>query len=235
MTTPIIAYPDVRFASDHSILVTFGDSITRGIHVRVHSFLLLLSSQSINGVTNLHPAYSSILISFDPRHVKAAHLIEKIQSLLGDDKSAVAQTEPLIELPVCYDEEFGPDIADVASLHGLSPSEVVRIHSSVDYLVYFLGFSPGFPYLGDLPEQLATPRLDTPRTKTPAGSVAIGGSQTGIYPIDSPGGWRIIGRTPRRLFSPENNPPTLLRMGMSVRFVPITKAEYHSILRQEVV
>ena len=124
---------------------------------------------------------------------------------------------------------MAPDLGDVAAHNGLSVEEVIRIHARSEYLVYFLGFSPGFPYLGDLPTELATPRLKTPRLRVPAGSVAIGGSQTGIYPVDSPGGWRLIGRTPLPLFSPEKDPPTLLQMGDRVHFVPITMKEFNTL------
>src|SRR5262249_55828790 len=126
-----------------------------------------------------------------------------------------------IDIPVCYGGECGPDLEDVARHTGLAPAEVIARHSAVTYLVYFLGFSPGFPYLGGLAPELATPRLSAPRKRVPAGSVAIGGRQTGVYPVESPGGWRIIGRTDLRLFDPNAEPPALLRTGDSVRFVSV--------------
>jgi inhibitor of KinA len=233
MTTANILSPDVRPVSDHSVLVSFGNTISRELHGEVRRSFDLLLSRPLAGVTNLHPAYSSLLISFDPRRVKALKVVEFVRSLLSGSSVTIPTSEPAIEMPVCYDEELGPDIVDVAALHNLQPEEIIQKHTSVDYLVYFLGFSPGFPYLGDLPEALATPRLSTPRVKVPAGSVAIGGNQTGIYPIDSPGGWRIIGRTPRKMFFPDRNPPTLLHMGATVRFAPITKNEYHDIFQRE--
>jgi len=233
MKVPNISAPDVRAASDHSVLITFGNSISRELHREVRRAFDLLLAHSISGITNLHPAYASILISFDPRRLKAEILIETVRSLLKTGKPLPPPTETVVDIPVCYDEEFAPDLSDVASLHNLSVDEVVRKHSSVEYLVYFLGFSPGFPYLGNLPDDLATPRLPTPRVKVPAGSVAIGGEQTGIYPMDSPGGWRVIGRTPRRIFFPEKNPPTLLYTGALVRFVPIHRNEFQAILKQE--
>ena len=134
-----------------------------------------------------------------------------------------------IEIPVCYDEELGPDLNDVARHSHLTVGEVVQRHSSTEYLVYFLGFSPGFPYMGNMPKELATPRMGTPRRLVPAGSVAIGGHQTGIYPVASPGGWRIIGRTPIKLFRPEEPEPTLLQMGDLVRFKAIDKNEFHQL------
>jgi inhibitor of KinA len=126
-----------------------------------------------------------------------------------------------MEIPVRYGGADGPDLEEVAALNHLSAEEVIAIHSGAEYLVHFLGFSPGFPYLGGMPESIAAPRLETPRRSVPAGSVAIGGRQTGIYPTASPGGWRIIGRTPLRLFQPEADPPVLLQMGDHVRFVPV--------------
>lgn len=126
-----------------------------------------------------------------------------------------------VEIPVCYGGAFGPDLDDVARHTGLSPERVVELHASVQYRVYFVGFSPGFPYLGDMPAELATPRLPSPRKRVAAGSVAIGGSQTGIYSIESPGGWRLIGRTALPLFDANAKPPALLQMGDRVRFVPV--------------
>lgn len=131
-----------------------------------------------------------------------------------------------VEIPVCYDGEFGPDLADVARHTGLSVEEVIARHSAVEYRVHCLGFAPGFPYLGGLPPELATPRRATPRQGVPAGSVAIGGAQTGIYPQSSPGGWNVIGRTPLRLFDADREPPALLKAGDRVRFRPITRGEF---------
>lgn len=139
----------------------------------------------------------------------------------------------IVTIPVCYGGEFGPDMEHVANQHGMTIEEVIAIHSSVDYLVHMIGFAPGFPYLGGLPEQIATPRRATPRLQVEAGTVGIGGSQTGIYPITTPGGWQCIGRTPIRLFRPEMNPPSLLEAGDYVRFKPITVQEYLELARRE--
>jgi inhibitor of KinA len=129
-------------------------------------------------------------------------------------------------VPVCYGGEWGPDLETIGRAHGLSADEVVSVHSGAEYLVSAVGFTPGFPYLSGLPERLHTPRRETPRTRVPAGSVAIGGAQTGIYPFETPGGWNLIGRTPWRLFNPHARPPTLLQVGDRVRFRPITSGEY---------
>jgi len=233
MRSPGLAYPDIRFASDHSVLVTLGNSISRDTHREVRRLFDLLVAQSIVGVSNIHPAYSSILISFDPRQTEAGQIIATVKSLCSQEEPVALPSEAAVEVPVCYDDEFAPDIADVAALHTLTVSDVIRRHTGVKYHVYFLGFSPGFPYLGELPDELAISRLPKPRVKVPAGSVAIGGHHTGIYPMDSPGGWRIIGRTPLRLFFPERNPPSLLQMGNVIQFVQITKNEYQKILLRE--
>jgi inhibitor of KinA len=146
-----------------------------------------------------------------------------LRSLLEQIKSVTVPPTRSIEIPVCYDRTLGPDLEFVASHNNITIEQAVQYHSSAEYLVYFLGFSPGFPYLGELPRQLVTPRLSTPRLTVPAGSVAIGGHQTGVYPVSSPGGWRIIGRTPLRLFRPEQDEPAFLRMGDTVRFRPIAR------------
>jgi KipI family sensor histidine kinase inhibitor len=204
-------------SSDRSLLLVFDDRISLAAHGDVLRLTPLL--QSVRGVTNVHPAYASILIDFDPLKTRRFDL-ERIAADLFAQTAAAPLPEPrTVEIPVAYGGEFGPDLEAVAELTGHTPDEVVSLHSSADYLVYFLGFSPGFPYLGGMPESIAAPRLETPRQRVPAGSVAIGGRQTGVYPITSPGGWRIIGRTPLRLFDPAADPPVLLQMGDHVRFV----------------
>ncbi|MBI4877015.1 MAG: 5-oxoprolinase subunit PxpB [Acidobacteria bacterium] len=206
--------PVITPASDCSLLVCFGEQISLASHRRVRGFLRRFAAP---GVVNLHPAYASVLISFDPLRTSHAELAPAA-------RAAAAAGEPeaesrLVEIPVLYGGEFGPDLAGVAALNGLTPEQVIAIHSSAEYTVCFLGFSPGFPYLGGLPEAIATPRLAAPRKLVPAGSVAIGGSQAGIYPAASPGGWRILGRTPLELFRADREPPALLEMGDRVRFV----------------
>lgn len=173
------------------------------------------------GILNLHPAYASVLIDFDPRrqsHNNVEALVRRRMSAIEEPPAGEART---IEIPVCYGGAFGPDLEEVARHAGLTAARVMELHASAEYLVYFVGFSPGFPYLGGLPPELATPRLAAPRKVVAAGSVGIGGSQTGVYTVDSPGGWRIIGRTALRLFDPAATPPALLRIGDRVRFVPM--------------
>lgn len=208
----------IRPASDRSLLVCFGQKISPEAHRRVVSLSRRLGG--IRGILNHHPAYSSVLVDFDPRLRESAEIEALLRELAGEN-GADGAIERTVEIPVIYGGEYGADLEDVARHTGLPAERVVELHSSAEYLVYFLGFSPGFPYLGGLPAELSTPRLPAPRKLVPGGSVAIGGSQTGIYPVDSPGGWRIIGRTPLRLFDAEALPPALLAMGDRVRFVPI--------------
>jgi KipI family sensor histidine kinase inhibitor len=208
-------------ASDRSLLISFQPEVSPGVHRDVLRLYHLLKNLRPRGVYNLHPAYASVLVDFDP--LVASHIA--LESLVRNSwEPAVASPLPeprLVRIPVVYGGESGPDLDDVARLTGFSREAVIRLHSSVDYLVYFLGFSPGFPYLGGLPPELATPRLPSPRQRVPPRSVAVGGTQAGVYPLASPGGWRIIGRTTITLFDPDREPPALLRMGDTVRFEPI--------------
>lgn len=178
------------------------------------------------GVLNLQPAYTSVLVKFDPSRTSHSKLETEINQALSRIDE-VSLPEPRVrEIPVCYGGEFGPDVQALAELHNISTEEVVHLHSSASYAVYFLGFVPGFAYLGGLPERLATPRLATPRKSVPAGSVAIGGNQTGVYPTSTPGGWRLIGKTPLKLFDPSAAHASFFELGDKVRFVPITSDEF---------
>jgi KipI family sensor histidine kinase inhibitor len=208
----------IQPASDRSLFVSFGDEISIDAHRQVSRLTRALEGQ--RGVLNLHPAYASVLIDFDPRFHSHAD-IEALARERMETAGGEAREARMVEIPVCYGGEFGPDLEDVARHAGLSPERVVELHAAADYLVYFVGFSTCFPYLGGLPPELATPRLSAPRKHVPAGSVAIGGSQAGIYPLASPGGWRIVGRTPLALFDVEASPPPLLRLGDRVRFTPV--------------
>lgn len=211
----------IRLASDRSLLISFGEEVT-ALACR-QAARLTRGLEGARGILNLHPAYASVLVEFDPRLHSHAEIEALVRARLDDESAPVDPPEPerLVEIPVRYGGESGPDLEDVARHAGLTPERVVELHASAGYLVCFLGFSPGFPYLDGLPRELATPRLPSPRKRVPAGSVAIGGSQAGIYPMDSPGGWRIVGRTPLALFDAQASPPALLAMGDRVRFVPI--------------
>ena len=218
-------------ASDSSMLVVFGDEISRDLNRRVIQLFHNLQKSVGPRIRNLHPAYASLLIDFDPLLLPAAELRARIAELTGQSGLAAAEpARPAIEIPVCYGGELGPDLPDVATHTGFPPDEVIARHSAAEYTVYFIGFSPGFPYMGGLPEALATPRLKTPRTSVPAGSVGIGGSQTGLYPMQWSGGWRLIGRTPMRMFDPEANPPSRLQPGDVVKFTPITREKFDAMV-----
>ncbi len=212
---------NIRAASDRSLLVEFGADISLESHRRV--FHLTRALEGVRGILNLHPAYASVLVEFDPRMHDHAQM-EALVKERGAREAAESEhgEARLVEIPVKYGGEFGPDLADVAKHTGLAQERVVELHASTEYLVYFLGFAPGFAYLGGLPAELATPRLSAPRKHVPAGSVAIGGNQTGVYPMVSPGGWRIIGHTDAKMFDPGAVEPVLLRMGDRLRFVRVT-------------
>jgi inhibitor of KinA len=210
---------EIRPASDRSLLVSFGHEISVEAHREVLQLTHILRHWPA-WLTNYHPAYASVLIEFDPLDHTHAEISTIISGQISGVEFAPQLGTRTIEIPVRYGGDFGPDLQDVAAHAGLSPDGVVELHAAATYRVYFLGFSPGFPYLGGLPAELATPRLAAPRLRVPAGSVAIGGSQAGIYPLESPGGWRIIGRTEARLFDEDATPPALLTGGDTVRFVP---------------
>jgi KipI family sensor histidine kinase inhibitor len=179
------------------------------------------------------PTYRSLLVHYDPLRLSHRDLVDFVRTILRKGEEYPLPEPRMVEIPTLYGVEFGPDLPFVAEYNGLSIDEVIRIHSSTVYPVYMLGFSPGYAYLGGLPEEIATPRLPTPRTLVPTGSVALAGRQTGVYPIATPGGWRLIGRTPLKLFDPQRDPPTLLRVGDQVRFVPISEEEYWARLERE--
>ena len=203
-----------------------------------------LQNAAIPGVIELAPAYTSVTVFFNPVTVAKATetsgevfdwLVTRIRAAVaaGADRvkhrAATQRRVRLVEIPVCYDREFALDIDDVARRAAISPDEVIRLHSAAEYRVACIGFVPGFPFLAGLPKELATPRRDVPRKQIPPGSVGIGGAQTGIYPLRSPGGWNLIGRTPLRLFDPQKNPPALLRAGERVRFHKITRDEFEAL------
>jgi inhibitor of KinA len=216
-------------ASDQSLLVYFGRKITLRAHHGVRKLLQLLEAEPIEGVRNLHPAYCSLLVVFDALKLRHGELTAILRDYLRRLGTVRLPGPRKHEIPTCYGGEFGPDLNEVARLHGMTPDQVVALHASITYVVYFLGFVPGFAYLGGLPESLATPRLATPRRSTPPGSVGIGDNQTGIYPFATPGGWRVIGRTPLAMFRPDRNNMSLLTIGDRVRFTPISVAAFEAL------
>jgi len=239
-----------QFASDQSLLVYFdvpnsesraldpvGTGAARPLQSRitlqanenVRRLLRLLELEPVAGVRNLHPAYCSLLIKFDALRMEHGEL-EAILRRYLERLEDVNLPEPRhVEVPVCYGGEFGPDLTDVCAMLGLTEAHAIGLHASVEYMVYFLGFVPGFAYLGELPKELATPRLGAPRKRVTAGSVGIAGNQTGVYPFATPGGWRLIGRTPLKMFQPERHGLSLLSIGDRVRFTPISRERFEAL------
>lgn len=221
-----------QWASDQSLLVYFGQKITLQAHQQVRKLLRLLELEPVAGVRNLHPAYCSLLVKFDGLRLRHDE-VEAILRRYFERLEEIKLPEPrLVEIPVCYGGEFGPDLAEVCAIHGLIPAQAIELHASAEYLVYFLGFVPGFAYLGELPEALVTPRLAVPRRRVPAGSVGIAGNQTGVYPFSTPGGWRLIGRTPVAMFRAEREGFSLLAIGDRVRFAPISAERFGELEKE---
>lgn len=216
-------------AGDSSILIEFGKEINPEINGKITSLVQLMKEQHIEGVVDIIPAFCTLLVNYDPRVITYEEIRDRMEKLLKIETRASESRRRVYEIPVCYGGEYGPDIENIAEHAGLSVEEVIRIHSSRDYLIYMLGFLPGFCYLGGLDERIHTPRLANPRIKINAGSVGIGGSQTGIYPLDSPGGWQLMGMTPVKTYDPEREVPILVEAGDYIRFVPVDESEYKRI------
>lgn len=228
-------YDNPRFfpAGDMALVAELGDAISPAINRRVRSLTDALEEDGVPGVFDFLPTYRSVLVYFDPLVATSGEVQDSIERLLQRAQSTDTSTRNVVHLPTLYGGDLGPDIAFVAQHSGIDEQEVIRMHSGTDYLVYMMGFSPGFAYLGGLDERLATPRLQSPRTEIPPGAVGIAETQTGVYPVASPGGWQLIGRTPVRLFDPARERPVLLNAGDYVRFVPIESREhYDDIFRQ---
>lgn len=210
-------------AGDSAAAMELGSAIDPSINAAVHRWAAAIeragAGGAVDGAIEVVPAYASLLIHYDPRLTDFERLRDAVLALAPDEDAARAATGRLVELPTAYGGEDGPDLPFIAENAGMSEAEVVEIHSSTDYLVYAMGFSPGFPYLGGLDPRLSAPRLASPRTLIPAGSVGIAETQTGVYPTASPGGWRLIGRTSTPLFDPTANPPAAIAPGDRVRFV----------------
>ncbi len=232
-------------ASDQSLLIYFGgeakksrakarplqSGFTIQANEQVRRFLRLLELEPVAGVRNLHPAYCSLLVKFDALKWRHEKLEKELRTYLARLTKVKLPAPRHVEIPVCYGGEFGPDLEGVAALHGMTQERIIELHTSATYRVYFLGFVPGFAYLGELPQELVTPRLATPRKKVPAGSVGIAGNQTGVYPFETPGGWRLLGRTPLAMFRTDRKDLSLLSIGDRVRFVPVSRQEFTAMER----
>ena len=217
-------------SSENSLLIQFENKIDETINRKIRILCDYFENHKIKGITEYVPYYTAISIIYNPFEFKLhegfnsiKNEIEKIINSLDFSKE---YKENIVEIPVCYGEELGPDIKYVAKHNNISVEDVIKIHTSGKYLVYMLGFAPGFPYLGGMNKKIATPRKETPRLKIPEGSVGIAGMQTGVYPIETPGGWQIIGRTPLQLFNIESPKKSLLKCGDIVKFKSISTNEY---------
>lgn len=226
----------IKSLGDSALIVQLGDGVDLRIHQRVQSLTHLLNTYRFNGFVEAVPAYNNITVYYNPFIVyQTSYKTGKtsfqkvsayIHELIMRGKEISESAERIVTIPVLYGGEHGPDLEYVAAYHNLTPEEVIQIHTHQDYLVYMLGFAPGFPFLGGVDKRIATPRRETPRQAITPGSVGIAGEQTGVYPLETPGGWQIIGQTPRKLFLPEQSPPTLLQPGDKIRFTPISLEEY---------
>ncbi|ASJ04931.1 MULTISPECIES: 5-oxoprolinase subunit PxpB [Thermococcus] len=223
--------PTIKPAGDSALVISLGEVIDDEVNRRVHAVARAIEKTGFEWLVEVVPAYSTVYVFYDPLRAGYSEVVAAVKPLLQVTSEEFEGR--LLEIPVVYGGEYGPDIEFVAKHSGLSVDDVIEIHSKPVYRVYFLGFLPGFAYLGGMDERIAAPRLERPRLKVPAGSVGIAGKQTGIYPIESPGGWRLIGRTPLRLFNPEKEPPTLLQPGDRVKFVPVDEYEFRELYEGE--
>jgi KipI family sensor histidine kinase inhibitor len=245
-----------QFASDQSLLVYFGVESRKGrssdrpppnqgldgaktrplqsqislqANEKVRKLLRLLQLKPVVGVRNLHPAYCSLLVRFDALLIGHEEVEAALRQYLERLDEVILPDPRLVEIPVCYGGEHGPDLAEVCAIHGITAAQAIELHSSAEYIVYFLGFVPGFAYLGELPQALVTPRLAAPRRRVPPGSVGIAGNQTGVYPFATPGGWRLLGRTPLAMFRADREVLSLLNIGDRVRFVSISAVRFATL------
>jgi inhibitor of KinA len=229
-------YPNVYPVGDSNIRIDVEQKIAPAMHHQVMKYYHSIESKKMPEVEAIIPAYASVTITYNASVASYKEMLNKVKACVVEaDKiveGAASKQLTRILVPTLYGREAGPDLSRVAQLNKLKEDEVVEIHSCRDYLIYMMGFLPGFPYLGGLSSKIETPRLDNPRLKVEAGSVGIGGQQTGVYPIASPGGWNLIGKTPLRLFDPNRATPFLFQTGQLIRFVPISYVEYENIEKQ---
>jgi len=227
MRKDIIIFP----LNEDSLILKFGDVLTHDIHQKVYQATNILLNHPFKGFIELVPAYTTITVYFDSQSIPSSNPFQQVEDWIYKrlermEETKGVSTRNIIEIPVCYDEEFALDLIEISKAKNMPPSEMISLHSQSTYHVYFIGFSPGFPFLGDLDKKLYTERKKTPRLSVPAGSVGIAGLQTGIYPSSTPGGWNIIGRTPKVLFHSGKDHPSVLNPGDQVTFFPISKDEF---------
>ena len=214
---------------DCAVSVEFGQEISLEINHKVMALKRVLEREPIRGIVELIPTYCSLLIQYDPMDLRYGQLRDRLEALVTQLDEVEMPPKQVVEIPVAYGGEYGPDLGEVARAHNISEEEVIKLHSEPEYPIYMLGFVAGFPYLGGMNKAIATPRKKSPRLKIEAGSVGIAGEQTGIYSVESPGGWQIIGRTPLKLYDVNRNEPVLLKAGQYIKFKPITKEEFRAM------
>ena len=229
MQNGLFKKPLFRIAGDRGLLVEYGDVIDPDINNKVRSMAIIMEKESSKSVIETIPTYRSLLIIYDPAITNPTKLEKEI--LVLEERISQIKIPPpdTVEIPVCYGGEYGPDIQFVADHNSITKDDVIRIHSGAEYQIYMIGFTPGFPFLGGLPKELHTPRLETPRSFVPERSVGIANNQTGIYPLASPGGWQLIGKTPLRLFAPEHSNPFIYKVGDRIKFKPISAEDYNRL------
>ncbi|MGN0413373.1 MAG: 5-oxoprolinase subunit PxpB [Lachnospiraceae bacterium] len=222
---------NVKFfpTGDHAMVVEFGSIIAENINQKVHALAGWIEEKQIEGVVELLPTFRSLMIYYDCHVVSFEQLKRKVSEFDDTKVSSGAEKKKIIKVPCCYGARFGSDLHDMEKILGIDKDEIIRIHSSVCYKIYMLGFLPGFVYLGGLDKRIEVPRLSSPRAKINPGSVGIGGNQTGVYPVASPGGWRLIGGTPLDFYDPDREKPILCNAGEYIRFTPIHIDEYYDI------
>lgn len=230
---------EMKPLGDSAVIIQFGSEISLVVHSKVKTLTSILSEHPFTGFIECVPAFTSVTVFYNPFLVQRGYDMQgykspykivclRLKELMQKFIKTESDKARIMEIPVCYGGEYGPDLEVVGDYNQLSSEEVIEIHSGGEYLVYMIGFAPGFPYLGGLSEKISTPRRSSPRVSIPVGSVGIAGNQTGIYPISTPGGWQLIGRTPLKLFQPEKNPPTFLTAGDVIKFLPISVEEYRN-------
>lgn len=226
-------YPRILPSGDCAVTVEFSDSISEEANRKIRALYDNIQKEKMKGIVDLVPAFCSLLVSYNPKLISYNSLCSQLERFLTMTSNVETKQKKVVAIPVCYEDEYGPDLQFVAEHAGLSTQEVIEIHTSREYLIYMLGFQPGFPYLGGLDERIFTPRLSTPRTLIRAGSVGIGGEQTGLYPLASPGGWQLIGTTPVKAYNPNKTPSIPYEAGDYIRFYPITKERFLEIEKEE--
>ena len=214
---------------DSALNMEFGNEISEEINKKIRAVTTLIEGREISGINEIVPTYRSLMIHYNPLIIGYEELVSILKEMEENMDCVEISLPEVIEIPVLYGGQWGPDIENVAAYNNMTVEDVIEIHTSTEYLIYMLGFTPGFPYLGGMDKRIAAPRLQSPRTKIPAGSVGIAGEQTGIYPVQSPGGWQLIGSTPIELFNPERENPILLKSGSYIVFKSIDEDEYMKI------